>query len=51
MVGVIEGFRAVFLNLPLPWPWITTAFLVAFILFFFSTAYFRHKESLFADVI
>lgn len=51
IVGVIEGFRAVFLNLPLPWLWIMMAFFVSIIMLIFSSAYFRHKESIFADVV
>ncbi len=51
MVGVIEGFRAAFLNLPMPWEWIIMACLVSTVMLIFSTAYFRHKESIFADVV
>jgi len=51
IVGVIEGFRAVFLNLPVPWGWIIKGFLVSILMLIFCSAYFRHKESIFADVV
>jgi len=50
MVGVIEGFRAVFLGTAMPWGWITTSFLVSAVLFVFSAAYFQRMERSFADV-
>jgi lipopolysaccharide transport system permease protein len=51
IVGVIEGFRSIFLNLPIPWTWIVIGFFISVLMFFFSTAYFRHKENIFADVV
>jgi len=50
MVGVIEGFRAVFLSKPMPWDWIITGFLVSVALFIFSASYFRRMETGFADM-
>lgn len=51
IVGVIEGFRAIFLNLPVPWTWLSLALIVSITMLFFSTSYFRHKENIFADVV
>jgi lipopolysaccharide transport system permease protein len=50
MVGVIEGFRSVFLGTAMPWGWIITSFLVSAVLFVFSAAYFQRMERSFADV-
>lgn len=50
MVGVIEGFRAAFLNRPMPWEWIWPGSIVAFFLFVFGMFYFRRMERIFADV-
>jgi lipopolysaccharide transport system permease protein len=50
MVGVIEGFRAIFLNRPIPWDWIVISFLVSLVLFIFSASYFQRMERNFADL-
>jgi lipopolysaccharide transport system permease protein len=50
MVGVIEGFRAAFLDRPMPWDWIWPGSIVAVVLFVFGIFYFRRMERIFADV-
>ncbi len=50
MVGVIEGFRAAFLNRPMPWDWIWPGSIVAVVFFVFGMMYFRRMERIFADV-
>jgi lipopolysaccharide transport system permease protein len=50
MVGVIEGFRAAFLDRPMPWEWIWPGAIVAVIFFVFGMMYFRRMERVFADV-
>lgn len=51
MVGVIEGFRAIFLhNQPMPWSFITNGSVVAVIFFAAGAFYFRKMEKNFADV-
>lgn len=50
MVGVIEGFRAAFLNRPMPWEWILPGTIVGLIIFVFGMMYFRRMERIFADV-
>ena len=50
MVGVIEGFRAAFLDRPMPWEWIWPGSIVAIIVFVFGMFYFRRMERIFADV-
>ncbi|QDH79795.1 ABC transporter permease [Echinicola soli] len=50
MVGVIEGFRAAFLDRPIPWEWIWPGAMVALVLFVFGMFYFRRMERVFADV-
>ncbi len=50
MVGVIEGFRAAFLDRAMPWEWIWPGTIVAFVLFIFGMLYFRRMERIFADV-
>jgi len=50
MVGVIEGFRASFLDKPMPWAWIWPGSMVALLLFVFGALYFRKMERFFADV-
>ncbi|MDO6429412.1 ABC transporter permease [Flavitalea sp. BT771] len=50
MVGVVEGFRAIFLHHPMPWNWITTGCGVSIVLFILSAAYFRRMERGFADM-
>jgi len=50
MVGVIEGFRAAFLDRPLPWDLIWPGAAVGAFLFVFGMFYFRRMEKVFADV-
>jgi lipopolysaccharide transport system permease protein len=50
MVGVIEGFRAAFLNRPIPWEWIWPGSILSVIFFVFGMMYFRRMERIFADV-
>ncbi len=50
MVGVIEGFRAAFLDRPMPWEWIWPGSIVALVFFVFGMMYFRRMERIFADV-
>ncbi len=51
MVGVIEGFRAIFLhNQPIPWNFITNGAMVAVIFFVAGAFYFRKMEKNFADI-
>lgn len=51
MVGVIEGFRSVFLHtIPFPYEWMLSGSIVALILFLFGLFYFRRMERVFADV-
>lgn len=51
IVGVIEGFRAVFLGGAMPWMFILPGFVTAIILFFAGAMYFRRMERVFVDVI
>jgi lipopolysaccharide transport system permease protein len=50
MVGVIEGFRAAFLDRPIPWNWVWPGTLVSIFLFVFGMFYFKKLERVFADV-
>ncbi len=51
MVGVIEGFRSIFLNhQPMPWNYIMNGSVVAILLFLGGAFYFRKMEKNFADV-
>lgn len=51
MVGVIEGFRSIFINAnPFPSVWIAEGFVVSCILFLVGSLYFRKMERVFADV-
>ena len=51
MVGVIEGFRSIFLATnPMPWDLIFTGLIIALILFISGSFYFRRMEKYFADV-
>ncbi len=51
MVGVIEGFRAAFLQTrDMPWTWLGTGAVISLILFFTGMLYFRRMERIFADV-
>lgn len=50
MVGVIEGFRAVFLNKPIPYDWITYGALASTFIFILGAFVFVRLERKFADV-
>lgn len=51
MVGVIEGFRSIFLHtIPFPFEWMLIGTGVSLVLFVFSLFYFRRMERVFADV-
>jgi lipopolysaccharide transport system permease protein len=51
MVGVIEGFRSMFLSTqPMPWNWILTGGIISLALFVFGAFYFKRMEKIFADV-
>lgn len=50
MVGVIEGFRSAFLNLPIHVEWILPGTAVSIVLFVFGLFYFQRMERVFADV-
>lgn len=51
MVGVIEGFRSVFLHhQPMPWNFIGNGAVVAILIFIGGAFYFRKMEKNFADV-
>ncbi|MES2691167.1 MAG: ABC transporter permease [Bacteroidota bacterium] len=50
MVGVIEGFRAVFTNTPLPWTLIYPGIICSIILFVAGILFFKRMEKTFADV-
>lgn len=50
MVGVIEGFRAAFLDRDMPWEWIWPGSIVSIVFFIFGMFYFRRMERIFADV-
>lgn len=51
MVGVIEGFRSIFLGTqPFPGTWVLQGGIVSVCLFVFGSFYFRRMERIFADV-
>lgn len=51
MVGVIEGFRSMFLSTQaFPWLWVVEGFGVSLLLFFWGAIYFSRMEKNFADV-
>lgn len=51
MVGVIEGFRSVFLQtIPFPFLWLGLGTITSVALFIFGAYYFRKMERIFADV-
>lgn len=51
MVGVIEGFRSIFLaTMPFPYFWVGLGTGVSFLLFFSGLFFFRKMERVFADV-
>jgi lipopolysaccharide transport system permease protein len=51
IVGVIEGFRASILGLPIPWPFVLPGMGTAILLFFTGALYFKKMEKIFVDVI
>ena len=51
IVGVIEGFRACLLGLPIPWMYILPGIGTAVILLASGAMYFRRMERIFVDVI
>lgn len=52
MVGVIEGFRSIFLHTqPFPWLWVAEAGIISLVVFIFGMFYFRRMERIFADVV
>lgn len=51
VVGVIEGFRACLLGLPMPWEFILPGMVTTIILFIFGMVYFRRMERVVVDVI
>jgi lipopolysaccharide transport system permease protein len=51
LVGVIEGFRACLLGLPIPWPYIFPGILTALLLLVGGAMYFKRMEWVFVDVI
>ncbi len=51
IVGVIEGFRACILGLPIPWMYVWPGMIVSFILLLTGALYFKKMEYVFVDVI
>lgn len=51
MAGLIDGFRAAFLGVPLNLPTLLLSLAVSLALFLFGAAYFRRMERRFADII
>ena len=51
IVGVIEGYRACLLGMPMPWEYILPGSLVALLVLIFGAIYFRRMERVFVDVI
>ena len=51
IVGVIEGYRACLLGLPMPWEYIVPGMFTAIILLALGAFYFRRMEHVFVDVI
>ncbi len=51
MVGVIEGFRSIFLKtIDFPYEWLMMGTIISIILFIFGVFYFKRMERIFADV-
>jgi lipopolysaccharide transport system permease protein len=51
MVGVIEGFRSIFLKtIDFPYEWVIMGTIISIILFVFGVFYFKRMERVFADV-
>jgi lipopolysaccharide transport system permease protein len=51
IVGVIEGYRSIFLGTPIPWQYIIPGLFTLFILFFTGVLYFKKMERIIVDVI
>jgi lipopolysaccharide transport system permease protein len=51
LVGVIEGFRACMLGMPIPWHYVWPGTVVGVLLLFTGALYFRRMESIIVDVI
>ena len=51
IVGVIEGYRACLLGLPMPWEYIIPGMFTAIILLTLGAFYFKRMEHVFVDVI
>jgi len=51
IVGVIEGYRACFLGLPVPWQYIWPGLITTVLLVVGGAFYFKKMERVFADVI
>jgi lipopolysaccharide transport system permease protein len=51
LVGIIEGFRACLLGLPVPWASIAMGLPVSVILFLSGALYFKRMEKVFVDVL
>lgn len=51
LVGVIEGFRASLLGLPIPWQFIWPGMVTTIIMLLGSALYFKRTEWIFADVV
>jgi lipopolysaccharide transport system permease protein len=51
IVGVIEGFRASLLGIPMPWMYIWPGMISVILLLVSGALYFKHIEKVFVDVI
>ena len=51
LVGVIEGFRACLLGLPMPWSYIWPGAMTTVVLLFGGVFYFKRMERVIVDVI
>jgi lipopolysaccharide transport system permease protein len=51
IVGVIEGYRACLLGLPIPWDFVLPGMVVAILLLAAGLLYFKKMEQVFVDVI
>lgn len=51
LVGVIEGFRACLLGIPMPWTYIWPGIVTSLILLISGALYFKRMERVFVDVI
>jgi len=51
IVGVVEGYRACLLGLPMPWEYILPGVLTGALLMIVGAIYFRRMERVFVDVI